>query len=119
MPDELVVSVRRRDRLAIIQFSGDVTTFAEDVARDAYQQAVRDGEHNVALDFSTCEYINSAGVAVVIGLVTEARRQGRRVFAFGLSPHYQKIFRMVGLADYMELCDSEDDTVQRARPRVA
>lgn len=119
MPDELRASVRQRDGLAIIQFSGDVTTFAEDAARDAYREAVRDGGRNVALDFSTCEYINSAGIAVVIGLVTEARRQDRRVFAFGLSSHYQKIFRMVGLADYMELCASEEEAVQRIKPRVA
>ena len=119
MPDELLASVKRRDRLAIIQFHGDVTAFAEDAARDAYWEAVRDGGRNVALDFSTCEYINSAGIAVVIGLVTEARRQDRRVLAFGLSSHYHKIFRMVGLADYMELCTSEEEAVQRVKPQAA
>jgi anti-anti-sigma factor len=119
MPDELKATVRRREGLAIIQFSGDVTTFAEDVARDAYRDAIRDGGRNVALDFAACEYINSAGIAVVIGLVTEARRQDRRVFVFGLSAHYQKIFRMVGLADYVDLCASEDDALKRLKPPAA
>jgi len=51
--------------------------------------------------------------------VTEARRQGRRIFVFGLSTHYQKIFRMVGLADYIEMCVSEDEALQRAKPPEA
>lgn len=118
MPEELKASVRRRSNLAVIQFSGDVTTFAEDVARDAYREATRDGGRNLALDFSLCEYINSAGIAVIIGLVTEARRQDRRVLAFGLSSHYQKIFRMVGLADYVEMCASEEEALARINPEA-
>ena len=116
MPEELKASVRKNNALAIIQFSGDVTTFAEDIARDAYREATRDGGRNLALDFSSCEYINSAGIAVIIGLVTEARRQDRRVFVFGLTPHYQKIFRMVGLADYVDICASEEETLHKLRP---
>jgi len=116
MPEELKANVRRSNTLAIIQFSGDVTTFAEDIARDAYREATRDGGRNLALDFSACEYINSAGIAVIIGLVTEARRQDRHVFVFGLSPHYQKIFRMVGLADYVEMCSSEAEALEKIRP---
>ncbi len=116
MPEELKASVRRNSNLSVIQFSGDVTTFAEDIARDAYRDATRDGGRNLALDFSSCEYINSAGIAVIIGLVTEARRQDRRVLVFGLSAHYQKIFRMVGLADYVEMCASEEEALQRIKP---
>jgi anti-anti-sigma factor len=119
MPDKLEANVRRKDNLAIIQFSGDVTTFVEDVVQSAYREAVRDGGRNLALDFGSCEYINSAGIAVIIGVVTEARRQSRRILVFGLSPHYQKIFRMVGLADYIEMCATEDEALQRARPPAA
>ena len=116
MPEELKASVRKNNALAIIQFSGDVTTFAEDIARDAYREATRDGGRNLALDFSSCEYINSAGIAVIIGLVTEARRQDRHVFVFGLTSHYQKIFRMVGLADYVDICASEEEALHKLRP---
>ena len=119
MPEKLEARLRRGNNLAIIRFSGDVTTFAEDVVQNAYREAIRDGERNVAIDFSACEYINSAGIAAIIGLVTEARRQSRRMLVFGLSPHYQKIFRMVGLADYVEMCSSEAEALQRVKPPEA
>jgi len=119
MPDKLELRVRRQNSLAIIQFSGDVTTFAEDVVQNAYREVSREGGRNVALDFSVCNYINSAGIAVIIGMVTEVRRQGRRVLVFGLSSHYQKIFRMVGLADYVEICATEDEALRRVKPPEA
>jgi anti-anti-sigma factor len=116
MPEKLEARVRRINNLAIVQLSGDVTTFAEDIVQNAYQEATRDGRHNVAIDFSACEYINSAGIAAIIGVVTEARRQGRRMLVYGLSQHYQKIFRMVGLADYVEMCATEAEVLQRVKP---
>jgi anti-anti-sigma factor len=119
MPEKLEARVRRSNNLAIIHFSGDVTTFAEDVVQNAYREAIRDGGRTVAIDFSACEYINSAGIAAIIGMVTDARRQGRRMLVFGLSPHYQKIFRMVGLADYVEMCATEAEALQRVKPPEA
>jgi anti-anti-sigma factor len=119
MPDKLELSVRRQNSLPIIQFSGDVTTFAEDVVQNAYHDVTREGGRNVGLDFGSCNYINSAGIAAIIGMVTEARRQSRRVLVFGLSSHYQKIFRMVGLADYVEICATEDEALQRVKPPEA
>jgi anti-anti-sigma factor len=116
MAEKLEARVRRGNNLTVIHFSGDVTTFAEDVVQNAYHEATRDGGRNIAIDFSACEYINSAGIAAIIGLVTEARRQGRRMLVFGLSPHYQKIFRMVGLADYVEMCTTEAEALQRVKP---
>ncbi len=113
MGEELKTTIRRQNGLAVIQFTGDVTTFAEDVVQNAYQQVSRSGVNNIALDFTSCEYINSAGIAVIIGVVTEARRKGQDVYAFGLSSHYQKLFRMVGLTDYMAICENEAEALKR------
>jgi anti-anti-sigma factor len=113
MGEELKTTIRRQNGLAIIQFTGDVTTFAEDVVQGAYQEVNRSGANHIALDFTTCEYINSAGIAVIIGVVTEARRKGQGVYAFGLSSHYQKLFRMVGLTDYIAVCENESEAVRR------
>lgn len=55
------------------------------------------------LDFSKVEYINSSGIALLISLVREARKHGGAVRARGLSEHYRKIFRMVGLSEHIQI----------------
>ncbi|MDN5344343.1 MAG: hypothetical protein PWQ18_454 [Clostridia bacterium] len=57
----------------------------------------------ILLDFGAVDYINSAGIALLINLLRQARSRGGELRARGLSEHYRKIFRMVGLAEYIEI----------------
>jgi anti-anti-sigma factor len=111
--DQLKTATRQQDDLWIIDFVGDITKFADQEIDSAYRQ-IADQSLLFALNFSGCDYINSAGIAVIISLITQARRKGQRVLAYGLNPHYEKLFYMVGLTDYLETCASEADAVQKA-----
>src|SRR5687768_9528137 len=52
----------------------------------------------VELDFSEVDYINSTGIALIVRLLAEARRDHREVRARGLSEHYREIFRITRLS---------------------
>jgi anti-anti-sigma factor len=109
MAEEIKTSIRRRDELAIIDLEGDVTIFAEEAISQAYQEASDGNPKNIALNFTGSQYINSAGIAVIINVVTEARKNKQRIFIVGLTPHFQKIFKMVGLAQYAQILDTEEE----------
>lgn len=112
LEDELSVSIRERDGVAIIDLIGDVTTFAEEKINSAYGQVTEHGAKNVLLNFRQNDYINSAGIAILIGVVTEVNRHNQRLAISGLSTHFQKIFRMVGLAQYADIYQDEDEAVR-------
>lgn len=111
LEDELTVSTRDRDGVAIIDLVGDVTTFAEEKINQAYREVTNQGAHFVLLNFRQNDYINSAGIAILIGIVTEVNRNQQKLAVSGLSQHFQKIFRMVGLAQYAEIYQDEDEAV--------
>jgi len=50
-------------------------------------------------------YINSTGIALIVRLLADARRDHRDVRAAGLSPHYVEIFRITRLSDYVRILD--------------
>ncbi len=112
LEDELSVSIRQRDGVAIIDLVGDVTTFAEEKINSAYNQVTAEGAKQILLNFRQNDYINSAGIAILIGVVTEVNRNGQKLAVSGLSQHFQKIFRMVGLAQYAEIYQDEDEAVR-------
>ena len=60
-----------------------------------------------ALDFKGVPYINSTGIAVIVGLLARARRNGQKLGARGLSEHYRQIFEITRLADFMTILDDE------------
>jgi len=90
-----------------IRLSGDLNGRADETLATAYAQVVELGPHVVSLDFRRVGYINSTGIALVVRLLAEARRDGRSVRAFGLTDHYQEIFRITRLSDYMEIVEGD------------
>ena len=112
LEDELSVSTRERDGVAIIDLVGDVTTFAEEKINSAYAQLTNQGARHILLNFRQNDYINSAGIAILIGIVTEVNRNNQKLAVSGLSQHFQKIFRMVGLAQYADIYQDEDEAIK-------
>jgi anti-sigma B factor antagonist len=53
------------------------------------------------------DYINSSGIALVIQMMMDANKSGQEIGAFGLTPHFQKVFTMVGITKYARLYPDE------------
>ncbi|EFO80771.1 anti-sigma-factor antagonist [Oscillochloris trichoides DG-6] len=111
LEDDLTVTTRDQDGVAIIDLVGDVTTFAEDKINNAYREVTNTGARFVLLNFRQNDYINSAGIAILIGIVTEVNRNNQKLAVSGLSQHFQKIFRMVGLAQYADIYQTEEEAL--------
>ena len=93
--------------VSILRFSGDISSASRDAVLGTWQQLPGDAKGRVLLDFSRVDYLNSSGIALVIQMLMEARRGGHAVRLFGLRPHFQKMFRMVGITNYTELHPDE------------
>ena len=113
-PSELQAAVRKRDGVSLIDLTGDVNAGAEKALNDAYAEATSGGAGSVVLNFESAEYINSTGIALIVGLLAEARKNGVDVKAFGLSDHYREIFEITRLADFMTIADNEERAVSGA-----
>ena len=91
--------------ISVLRFTGDISSTSKDSVLGAWQNIA--GSSPVLLDFSKVEYINSSGIALIIQMLMEADKTGRKVAAFGLTPHFQKVFTMVGIAKYAGLYKDE------------
>lgn len=91
--------------VSVLRFSGDISSTSKDSVMGAWETV--NGSGPVLLDFSKVEYINSSGIALIIQMLMEAGKTGQKVAAFGLTPHFQKVFTMVGIAKYAGLYQDE------------
>jgi anti-anti-sigma factor len=92
-----------------IRLGGDIDVAADEELGQAYAKTAEFGARRVTLDFGGVGYINSTGIALIVRLLAEARRDGREVHAVGLSEHYREIFRITRLSDYVILEDEEGE----------
>ncbi len=104
---QLKVNVRREPNVAILDLHGEINASAEESLNAAYADAVKDGPSAVLLNFADVDYINSTGIALIVGLLAQARKAGRRMLASGLSDHYVEIFQITRLADFMNIYADE------------
>ena len=93
--------------VAVIRFEGDIASTSKDAVIGAYQSLNKETAKLVMLDFTGVEYINSSGIALVIQMLMEANKNGQKIAAFGLTPHFQKVFTMVGITKYASLYPDE------------
>jgi anti-anti-sigma factor len=110
---ELEATVRQREGVAILDLAGDVDSSAEATLQRAYDEASAAGGP-VVLNFAGADYINSTGIALIVGLLAQARARDVRITACGLSDHYREIFEITRLADFMTITDNEDGAVEGA-----
>ena len=88
-----------------VTLSGRLDRDGDEAMAGAYRQAAALGARAIELDFGGVDYINSTGIALIVRLLAEARRDRRDVTASGLSEHYREIFRITRLSDFVTLVD--------------
>jgi anti-anti-sigma factor len=94
------------DPITVLRFSGDITSASQPAILGTYE-GLPDTVKRILLDFSKVEYLNSSGIALVIQMMIAASKRGQAIHSFGLSPHFVKVFTMVGITKYTTLHPDE------------
>jgi len=93
--------------VSVLGFTGDISSASKDGILGAYHR-LEGAASKILLDFTGVDYINSSGIAIIIQMLLEAGKTGTQsIGIFGLSPHFQKVFTMVGINKYAALHKDE------------
>ena len=93
--------------VTILRFTGDISSTSRDAVLGTWQGLPAENRARILLDFTKVEYINSSGIALIIQMLLEASKSDQIIRAFGLTPHFQKVFTMVGITKYTSLFPDE------------
>jgi len=111
MKQEVEIRLERRGDITIFDIQGDVTVFSEPFFNKAYKSASDQGLSKILLKFYENAYINSGGIAVLIQLLAETKKNNQLISITGLSPHFQKIFNMVGISKFARIYGTLEEAV--------
>jgi anti-anti-sigma factor len=107
-------NVRSEPGAAILDFCGEINADAEGALNAAYIEAEGGNPATVVLNIGQVTYINSTGIALIVGLLARARKARRQVLVYGLSSHYEEIFQITRLSDFMTIHPDEATALQGA-----
>jgi anti-sigma B factor antagonist len=110
----LEAEVRQERGRAILDLRGEINGFAQEALDAAYSEAESNDPETILLNFEEVDYINSTGIALIVGLLARARASHKRLLACNLSEHYVEIFEITRLSDFMSVFPDEQSAVQEA-----
>ncbi|MFC4102057.1 STAS domain-containing protein [Paenibacillus xanthanilyticus] len=113
MQQPLVIEKRQFPGGCVMQLRGELTRASEHEILDGFAAEFASEVRYLVLDLTGITYINSGGMAVLIRFARTAKKAGMHTFAWGITPHYEKLFRMVGLTEWIMMYPNEFSVMQR------
>jgi len=96
-------TIRQENGKTILDLQGEINASADNALDAAYAEAESKDPQTVVLNFEGVDYINSTGIALIVGLLARARAAKRTMIAIGLNDHYREIFTITRLSDFIEI----------------
>lgn len=109
--------LRQADAVAILDLRGEIDAFADETLEAAYAQAAALQPRCLLLNFTRVDYINSTGIALIVAILAQTRRDRILLLACCLSEHYQEMFRITRLSDFIEVFSDEDSALRSVSAR--
>src|ERR687893_468890 len=100
--------------VVVLDLRGEINGFAQEVLDAAYAEAESNEPEDILLNFEGVDYINSTGIALIVGLLAKARASRRSLLACNLSEHYVEIFNITRLSDFMSVFPDEESAMSGA-----
>lgn len=106
------IQLEKRDDVILIDIKGDLAAPSEPFIYEAYRKAKDECVCKIILKFNPNAYINSGGIAVIIQLLAESKRNNEQIVITGISEHFKKIFNLVGITKFARIYDTVDECLE-------
>src|SRR5438105_8431276 len=106
--------VRFQPGVAIVDLHGELDATGEEALNAAYAHASSRSPGTILLNFGDVPFMDTTGIALIVGLLAQARKVRRRLLVYGLSDHYVEIFYITRLADFMSMFPDETSALAGA-----
>ncbi|MFL5824927.1 MAG: STAS domain-containing protein [Thermoleophilaceae bacterium] len=106
-PDDFTVELRRSDRSLLVVPAGELDVATVPKLAAALLEHVEPGQP-VALDLRGLEFIDTAGLRLVLEQHERVKADGGRLVLVRGSASVQRLFEIAGLAEVLEFVDDPD-----------
>lgn len=111
MQNKNEITLETHGAIVVLNIQGDITSFSEPFLNKAYKEANDRGTQKLLLTVDANAYINSGGIAVLIQILAQTRKNNQEIGITGLSDHFKKIFNMVGITKFAKIHNNIDSAI--------
>jgi len=106
------INLEQHGAVTLFNIHGDLTSFSEPFLSEAYQNANTQGADKILLKIDKEAYINSGGIAALIQILAQSKRNNQNIGITGVSDHFKKIFSMVGITKFADIHETVENALE-------
>jgi anti-sigma B factor antagonist len=88
----------------------DSSTFPR--LQDQLNQLIEEKQYNFLLDLQDLDYISSAGLGVLMGILREVRNMGGDLKIINMSEKIERVFNLLGFSRLMRIYSKEEEALK-------
>jgi len=96
----------------LFDIHGDLTAVSKPHLKEALRVSKKQGAKNIVVKFEPNIYINSAGIESLLDMFVEMKQNNQQIGVTGISEHFKKIFKMVGISRLVGIYSSVETAVE-------
>jgi anti-anti-sigma factor len=109
---DLLIQVREVDGVAVVKPEGFINAHTVRMFEDALEKLVAAGRVTNLLDCQGLNYISSAGLGAIMGLIETVREQGGDILLCSLAENVFAIFDTLGFTQLYKVFPTEAEALQ-------
>ena len=98
--------------IGFLSLKGRIDNKTDDEINDAFDKILDQNGQSLILDFSEVGYLNSTGIATIMGIVKEVHTNGHKNCIVKLNADSRMMFEAIGLNRWVQYFDSFEDAVK-------
>jgi anti-anti-sigma factor len=104
---DLSIQVREADGVAVMRPEGFINAHTVRMFEDALEKLVAEGRFTILLDCQGLNYISSAGLGAIMGLIESVREHGGDILLCNLHDNVYAIFDTLGFTELYRVFPGE------------
>ena len=106
------VKVDSNKTVPILHLSGEITAFSDEEISEAYKAIKLATPPKLIVNFDGAGYINSAGIATLVGIVMDMEEKKGTIRFASLASHFRKVVEIVGITEYVKIFDTVEEALE-------
>ncbi len=106
------ITTRTQGDYTIVAIAGNLDSMTSPQAQQALDGVVAGGATKVAVDFTTLDYISSAGLRVMLGTAKQLMAKGGALKTFGLNQTVREVFDISGFSTILAVHATEAEALK-------
>lgn len=106
------INETKSDNVVILELVGRLDSTSLGQIENRLPDLIESGERNILLDFSGLDYINSAGLRVLILAGKQLKRTGGKIVLCSMQDYIKEVFDISGFSNYFSIIPSQQKALE-------